>query len=95
MDMRNIPVSSTKVGPITKLLAAITGTDGDILKLCPPHDSGVVRGLGTLMILNTLFESSIYTYIAHRLTSSSGQIRFELVVAGLSWGSMYWRSTPS
>jgi hypothetical protein len=83
MDMLNVPASALKAGPVTKLFTTIAGCDWEILKLCGPNDLGVFRTQGLLMILNLLFEGSIYSYVAHRLYARPGEIRPELILASL------------
>ena len=82
MDMLHTQ-TVTKAGPFTKFLLMIAGVDEATLAHCPPHDWGVARAVGVIMICVWLYQATVFSVVCHRLFAAPGQIRPDLVLASM------------
>jgi hypothetical protein len=78
--------SSSEIGPFTKLLLKITGTDEETLRLCPQRDWDNVRAIGEIMICTLLYQTALFTLIGYQLFARPGQIRPDILLAGIFLG---------
>jgi hypothetical protein len=83
MDASNTPALPAKPGPMDMLLITAAGYEESTLSSCTPHDWNIARGRGVLMIVYTIMEAVIYSYVLHRLLASPGELRPWLIVGGI------------
>lgn len=71
-----------KIGAFAKFSFRFTGVDEEMAAtLCPQRDRDVFHALALLMLSVWLYQTALFSIIAHRLFAAPGQIRPELIIA--------------
>jgi hypothetical protein len=89
-------LSSSRPGPVTRLLWSCAGADGDLLERCPHSDSVKFQGMGGVVLATSVlaFASGSYAFYAVFEPKTGTALGRELhvptmvmsVLAGLVWG---------
>jgi len=70
-----------KAGPFTRFMLRFVGVDEETLATCPAHDWESIRALATIMACTMIYQTALFSLIAHICFAAPGQFRPELVLA--------------
>jgi len=70
-------------GLIGRVLARLSGTDEQTLRLCPQRDHDIAMEDGALLLAVCLYQTTVFTLVLHKTLAASGQIRPELIALGM------------